>query len=90
MSSYKKKKEDLLNRLKRIEGQVRGVHRMVEDDKYCADILVQIAAVKGALNKVGKTILEKHAHGCVQNAIATGDGDEKIDELLEILFKFNK
>ncbi|WP_408955738.1 metal-sensitive transcriptional regulator [Natroniella sp. ANB-PHB2] len=90
MTSYKDKKKDLVNRLKRIEGQVRGLQGMIEDDKYCADVLVQIAAVRGALNKVGKTILEKHAHGCVQNAIATGDGDEIIEELLEIVFKFNK
>ncbi len=90
MNSYSSEKEQLINRLKRIEGQVRGVQRMIDEEKYCVDILTQIAAVKGALDKVGMRILENHAHGCVKNAVAKGDGDESIDELMDIIFKFTK
>ncbi|OCL25432.1 BCR family protein [Orenia metallireducens] len=90
MSSYSSEKEQLINRLKRIEGQVRGIQRMVDEEKYCVDVLTQIAAVKGALTKVGMTILEKHTHGCVQNAVANEDGDEVINELMEVIFKFTK
>ncbi len=90
MSSYKSEKEELINRLKRIEGQVRGLQRMLDEDKYCVDVLTQIAAVKGALNKVGMRILEKHTHGCVQNALTDNEGDEIIDELMDVIFKFTR
>jgi len=80
----------LLRRLKRIEGQVRGIHKMVEDERYCVDILTQIAAVRAALDKVGLSILEKHTHGCVQKAIKSGDGDEIIDELMDVIRLFIK
>ena len=66
MHEYRERhKANLLTRLKRIEGQVRGISRMVEEDKYCVDILIQIAAVKAALNKVGLVLLEDHTRGCV-------------------------
>ncbi|WP_027340077.1 metal-sensitive transcriptional regulator [Halonatronum saccharophilum] len=90
MSSYNSEKEQLINRLKRIEGQVRGLQRMVDEEKYCVDVLTQIAAVRGALNKVGMRILEKHTHGCVKNAATKDNGDQIIDELMDVIFKFNK
>ncbi|MGE4283467.1 MAG: metal-sensitive transcriptional regulator [Clostridia bacterium] len=83
-------KEDILRRLKRIEGQVKGVHRMVEEEKYCADVLIQVAAVRAAINKVGGLILENHSKSCIRNAIKTEDKQETLDELIDIVLKFIK
>jgi len=88
---YKKRdKEDLLKRLRRIEGQVRGIHRMIEEDKYCVDILHQIVAARAALGKAGMVLLENHTRGCVADAIREERSDEAIDELVDILMKFVK
>lgn len=88
---YKKRdKEDLLKRLRRIEGQVRGIHRMIEEDKYCVDILHQIVAARAALGKAGTVLLENHTRGCVADAIREERSDEAIDELVDILMKFVK
>ena len=79
-----------LNRLKRIEGQVRGVAQMVEGDRYCMDILHQIAAIKSALAKVETQVLKDHAACCVAEAISSGDEDEqrgKFEELVDLLEK---
>ncbi len=76
-------------RLKIIEGQVKGIQRMVEEEKYCIDIVNQISAVKSALNNVGKLILRRHIDNCVANAIRN-DGEnsrEIIDELMQIFAK---
>ncbi len=81
-------KKDLLVRLRRIEGQVRGVQKMIDKDKYCVDILTQISAIRGALKKVGFNILDSHSHGCVKNAIKNKQGEEIIDELLDVISKF--
>lgn len=77
-----------LKRLSRIEGQVRGLGRMVEESRYCIDIITQIAAVRAALAKVEEDILQDHIAHCVEHAIASGDADEqrrKVTELLEVL-----
>ncbi|MDX8045856.1 metal-sensing transcriptional repressor [Gracilibacillus sp. S3-1-1] len=79
-----------VNRLKRIEGQVRGIQKMVEDDRYCVDILVQISAINAALKKVGHSITERHIKHCVSDAILSGEGDEAIDELMEVMTQFSK
>ena len=81
-------KKELTNRLKRIEGQVRGLQRMIDEEKYCVDILHQINAVQGGLKKVGLKILDKHVHGCVQRAIKNEEGYPIIDELMDVLAKF--
>lgn len=88
--SYFENKNNLLRRLRRIEGQIKGIQRMIENEKYCADILIQIAAVRAALNKVGLIILEDHTKGCVAEAIHTSSGDQTINELVDILHKFIK
>lgn len=92
MSSYDETKDDLLKRLRRIEGQVRGIQRMIDEDKYCVDVLVQIAAVRAALYKTGFNILQHHTQGCVMNAIKDEDqaSEEVIEELLEVIFRFTK
>jgi len=81
-------KEKILQRLRRIEGQIRGIHKMVDDERYCVDILTQIAAAQAALDKVGLAILKKHTHGCVKKAIQSGEGDPAIDELMDVIKLF--
>jgi CsoR family transcriptional regulator, copper-sensing transcriptional repressor len=88
---YSKDKDALVKRLHRIEGQVRGVEKMVEEDRYCIDILTQIAAVNTALESLAFKILEEHVRHCVAGAVASGDEDEarvKIDELLQAVQRF--
>ena len=81
----------ILARINRIEGQVRGLKKMVEEDRDCMDVLKQIAAAAGALRSVGAMILEDHLKGCVANAIKTKDHeDEAILEVVEIFNKFSK
>lgn len=78
---YSDDKERVLTRLRRIEGQVRGLHKMVEEDRYCIDVLTQVAAVKAALESVSLTLLDDHMEHCVADAIQSGDGTEKVKEL---------
>lgn len=79
------KKKALINRLRRIEGQIGGVLNMVETDRYCVDILMQISAIKSALDGVSIQILSDHANGCVRKAVHDNGGDEAIDELLTVI-----
>lgn len=84
-------KQRLLSRLRRIEGQVGGLHRMVTDDKYCVDVLLQLAAVQGALGQVGKILLANHIDTCVRHAFEEGDQakhDRMIDELMEVFARY--
>lgn len=83
-------KEKLINRLKRIEGQVRGLQKMIEDDRYCVDVLVQISAIQAALKKVGFQLMERHTKTCVSSAIQEGHGDHHIDELMKVIQQFSK
>ena len=79
----------MLNRLSRIEGQVRGVRKMVEEDVYCPDILIQVSAINAALNSFNKVLLAEHIRSCVADDIREGK-DETIDELVGILQKLMK
>lgn len=81
-------KEALIKRLNRIEGQVRGVAKMITEDRYCIDILTQVSAIQSALDAVALQLLENHIHGCLQNAIQSGNGDSAIDELMAVVRKF--
>jgi CsoR family transcriptional regulator, copper-sensing transcriptional repressor len=90
---YARDKEALVKRLHRIEGQVRGIEKMVEDDRYCIDILTQIAAVTTALERVGARLLEDHVGHCVRGALASGDpaaAEAKADEMLKAVQRFVK
>jgi DNA-binding FrmR family transcriptional regulator len=90
---YAPHKEQLLKRLARIEGQVRGVAKMIEDDRYCIDILTQLGAVDTALEAVALKVLEEHVRHCVAGALASGDPEEagvKSRELLEAVQRFAK
>ncbi|HRD29807.1 MAG TPA: metal-sensitive transcriptional regulator [Caulobacter sp.] len=80
-------KTSVLKRLNRIEGQVRGLSKMIADDRYCIDVITQIAAVQAALRKVEEEVLKDHVAHCVEHAIASGDADEqrrKVAELMEV------
>lgn len=80
----------LAKRLSRIEGQIRGIARMIEEDRYCVDILTQVAAVQSALDALARKLLEHHLHGCVSEAIVSGDGARAIDEALAVISKFGR
>lgn len=82
-------KRKLIARLNRIEGQVAGVTRMIEADRYCVDVLTQVAAIKSALDGVAMQLLHNHAHGCVARAMQDGNGDAAIDELMAVVQKLS-
>jgi DNA-binding FrmR family transcriptional regulator len=84
---YTADKDKLAARLNRIEGQVRGISRMVAEDKYCIDILTQVNAVKAALDQVALLLLEDHVKGCVVEAVREGETD-KVDELIGAVARF--
>ena len=79
---YTTTKDQLVNRLRRIEGQVRGLERMVEDDRYCIDVVTQISAVQAALDKVALGLLDQHARHCVVEGHGDGEPEELTDELM--------
>jgi CsoR family transcriptional regulator, copper-sensing transcriptional repressor len=82
---YSMHKQQLQTRLRRIEGQVRGVARMIDEDKYCVDVVTQVAAIQAALDKVSLGLLDGHIRGCVRAEIESGGGDAKVDELLQVM-----
>jgi DNA-binding FrmR family transcriptional regulator len=90
---YAQDRQKILNRLRRVEGQVRGIEKMVEDDRYCIDILTQVGAAITALEAVGLKVLEDHTRHCVAGALASGDAAvarEKTEELLAAVQRFSK
>jgi DNA-binding FrmR family transcriptional regulator len=78
----------LLQRLSRIEGQVRGVAGMIESDRYCVDVITQLTAVRAALDAVALQLLDDHTRGCVQSAVRSGHGSRAIGELMTVMRKF--
>lgn len=84
-----KEYKDLIHRLNRIEGQVRGIKKMVEEDSYCVDILMQVSAINAALNGFNKVLLANHIRDCVAEDIRSGN-DDVIEELVEIMKKLMK
>ncbi len=86
--SVHKKREDVIKRLARIEGHLRGVRRMVEEDKSCPEVLLQLAAVRAALDKVSRLVFEDHVETCVSKAIKEGTGESAVAELKEALARF--
>jgi DNA-binding FrmR family transcriptional regulator len=87
---YGDKKQDISRRLKRIEGQVKGIQKMLEEDKSCTDILTQIAAVRAAVNKVGGMVLEGYSKTCIQNAVSAEDRERVLKDLLDTVNRFLK
>lgn len=89
----KTRQKDCLKRLSRIEGQVRGISRIIEEERYCIEILTQIQAIKAALKKVENEVLKDHADHCLMNAVNSSDEEEKsqkLEELVELFAKYNK
>ncbi|WP_427339102.1 metal-sensitive transcriptional regulator [Caloranaerobacter sp. DY30410] len=85
-----KNTNDIIVRLRRIEGQIKGIQRMVNEDKCCGDILIQIAAARSALNKVGGLILENYMKDCIKDYLNKNKGDEVIEELIDTMLKYTK
>lgn len=83
-------KSALLKRLNRIEGQVRGIAKMVEEDRYCVDVLTQVSAIQSALDALALQLLENHTKGCVRSAIHSGNGEAAIDELMSVVKRFGR
>ena len=81
-------KQALLKRLNRVEGQVRGIAQMIHDDRYCVDVLTQVAAIRSALDAVALQLLEDHTRGCVAAAVKTDGGDAAMAELMEAVRRF--
>jgi CsoR family transcriptional regulator, copper-sensing transcriptional repressor len=88
MAGYSSGKPTLASRLKRIEGQVRGIERMVVEDRYCIDVLTQVNATRAALEQVGLLLLHDHTQHCVAQAIESGDQTDKVRELSEAVDRF--
>ena len=88
MYGYAEHKKDLLDRLRRVEGQVRGLQRMVEEEQYCIDILTQVNSATAALRAVGFGLLDDHVRHCVRESIEHGTGDEKVEELMAAVGRF--
>lgn len=89
MAGYSMNKKELQDRLRRIEGQVRGIQRMVDQDQYCIDILTQVNSAVAALRAVGLGLLDDHVRHCVRESIERGNVDEKVEELLAAVARFS-
>ena len=83
--SYTKDKRDLVTRLRRIEGQARGIQRLVEEEAYCLDVLQQVEALTAAADQVGLLLLEDHIDGCLSHAIESGQGRPYVDEVMTVV-----
>jgi DNA-binding FrmR family transcriptional regulator len=83
--SYSRDRAQLLRRLSRIEGQVRGIGRMIEREEYCVDILQQTAALRAAIDAVSIMVLEDHVQGCIRTAAERGEADQYVDEVLDVV-----
>ncbi|HEY4754090.1 MAG TPA: metal-sensitive transcriptional regulator [Candidatus Limnocylindrales bacterium] len=83
--SYSKDRAQLVRRLSRIEGQVRGIARMIERDEYCVDILQQTSALRAAVDAISILILEDHVQGCVRTAAERGEADQYVDEVIDVV-----
>ena len=92
MASYSSEKEAYLKRLRRIEGQVRGLQKMVEEDRYCADVMTQISSVHEALRSVGRELMRNHLKHCAATAIRSegADAESMYDELVDLMYKHSR
>lgn len=81
-------RQNVINRLNRIEGQVKGIRKMIEEEQSCAEILMQIAAVKAAVSNVGTLVFQTHFRHCLEQAVSQGEGTDFIDEVMKMLVKY--
>ena len=89
MDSKEVSKEDILNRMKKIEGQAKGIQKMIEEDKCCGDIMVQISAIRSAINRVGGLIMDRYIKECLKESLKNGE-DDSIEEAIETIVKYVK
>lgn len=91
MPSYVKDKQEILIRLRRMEGQLKGIQRMVEEDKYCVDVLNQLSSIIAATQKVATIIMKDHIKGCVRDALTRNENSEEyVNELVSVVERFTK
>lgn len=90
MASYENDLDNILKRLRRIEGQIRGLQRMVSEGKYCVDVLTQISSVRRATEQVGLIVLRDHIQGCVRDSVGRDNAEQSIDELVSAVERFLK
>ena len=90
MADNKECKENVIRRLRKIEGQVKGIQKMVENGKECSDLLVQVGAVRAAINKVGGLILENHSKECIVKALNNDNSENAINDLVDTMVRFIK
>lgn len=90
MDSKEVSKEDILNRMKKIEGQAKGIQKMIEEDKCCGDIMVQISAIRSAINRVGGLIMDRYIKECLKESLNSGKDEQTIDEVIETIVKYVK
>ena len=83
-------KEDILNRMKKIEGQVKGIQKMIDEDKCCGDIMVQISAIRSAINKVGGLIMDRYIKECLKESLKDKNSDKSIEEIIETIVRYVK
>ncbi len=89
--SYTNDKQEILVRLRRMEGQLKGIQKMVEEDKYCVDVLNQLSSIIAATQKVANIVMKDHIQGCVRNALTHNDrSEEHVNELISVVEKFTK
>ncbi len=86
--SYAADKASIVARLNKVEGQVRGIRRMVEEDRYCVDVLQQIASLRSAADAVAQILLEDHIRGCVADGVRSGDGDAHMGEVMAVIRRY--
>lgn len=90
MDNKEVSKEDILNRMKKIEGQSKGIQKMIEEDKCCGDIMVQISAIRSAINRVGGLIMDRYIKDCLKESLKDNKSDERIEEVIETIVKYVK
>lgn len=83
-------KEDILNRMKKIEGQAKGIQKMIEEDKCCGDIMVQISAIRSAINKVGGLIMDRYIKECLKESLKDENSNKSIEEIIETIVRYVK
>ncbi|KMT21280.1 metal-sensitive transcriptional regulator [Clostridium cylindrosporum] len=83
-------KKNIITRLRRIEGQVKGIQRMIENDEDCTEVLVQIAAVRAAINKVGGVVLENYSKNCILKVAENKDAEDEMNKLIDTIVRFTK
>lgn len=90
MDNKEVSKTDILNRMKKIEGQAKGIQKMIDEDKCCGDIMVQISAIRSAINRVGGLIMDRYIKECLKESFRSDRADESIEEVIETIVKYVK